>query len=452
MIINCRKPVSSLQSGWSAYLSGVFHMNRLGERIDHHTEGTALAILEGRSPRRGMVRLLPFIGPAFIASVAYIDPGNFATNIESGSRFGFALLWVVILSSLSAYFVQTLAAKLGTVSGRNLAEQCRESYPRSLVFSMWIGMEAVAMATDLAEFIGASIAFHILFSVSLAMAAGLTALSASIVLAVQAYGFRPFEWVISAFVGFVALAYLLELAIAQPDWLRIGSHFLPQAMPPAALFLAVSIVGATIMPHVIFLHSALTQNRIRVREPAHIRPLLRFQFWDILVAMTLATATNVAMLLMAAIAFHEHGIDHVVDLSQAYRTLTPVLGAGAAILFALALLASGISATTVGTYAGQIIMQGFVNIRIPLWVRRSLTLVPSFMIVAFSGWNLTRVLIWTQVLISFGLPIALIPLMDFTSRKKVMGLFVNRALSWGFGWGLAFFLVGLNLALIVVMI
>ncbi len=425
-------------------------MTRLGERIDHYTEGAALAILEGRSQRRGMVRLLPFIGPAFIASVAYIDPGNFATNIASGSQFGFLLLWVVIASSLSAYFVQTLAAKLGTVSGRNLAEQCRERYPHYLVLSMWIGMEAVAMATDLAEFIGASIAFHMLFPVSLAAAGGLTALSASIVLAVQAYGFRPFEWVISAFVGFVALAYLIELGIARPDWARIGSHLLPATMSHAALFLAVGIVGATIMPHVIFLHSALTQDRVRVRAAEHIRPLLRFQFWDILVAMTLATATNAAMLIMAAVAFHGHGMDDVVDLSQAYRTLTPILGSGASVLFALALLASGISATTVGTYAGQIIMQGFINIRTPLWIRRSLTLVPSFLIVAFSGWNLTHVLIWTQVLISFGLPIALIPLMDFTSRRKVMGAFANRLLSWGFGWGLALFLIALNLTLIVV--
>jgi manganese transport protein len=427
-------------------------MNRLGERIDHYTEGAALAVLEGRSPRRGMIRFLPFIGPAFIAAVAYIDPGNFATNIASGSQFGFSLLWIVIASSLSAYFVQTLAAKLGTVSGRNLAEQCRERYPHNLVLSMWIGMEAVAMATDLAEFIGASIAFHMLFPVSLAVAGGLTALSASIVLAVQAYGFRPFEWVISAFVGFVALAYLIELGIAQPDWIQIGSHFLPGTMSHAALFLAVSIVGATIMPHVIFLHSALTQKRIRVREAEHVRPLLRFQFWDILVAMTLATATNAAMLIMAAIAFHEHGMNDIVDLSQAYRTLTPILGAGAAVLFALALLASGISATTVGTYAGQIIMQGFVNIRIPLWIRRSLTLVPSFVIVAFSDWNLTRVLIWTQVLISFGLPIALIPLMDFTSRRKVMGTFANHPLSCGFGWSLTLLLVVLNVTLIVVML
>ncbi len=426
-------------------------MNR-STKLDTATVNHALQVLEGKSRRRGLSRMLPFLGPAFIASVAYIDPGNFATNVESGSRYGMALLWVVILASLSAYFVQILAARLGTVTGYNLAEQCRRTYPKPVVMGMWAGMELVAVATDLAEFIGATIAFHILLPVTLADAALLTALAATLVLAVQSHGFRPFEWVIAAFVGFVAVAYVIELFAAPPRWAQVESHLLNPGIPQGGLFLAVGIVGATIMPHVIFLHSSLTQKRIRVDEPRHVRTLLRYETWDIVVAMSIATLTNAAMLIMSAAAFHHPGIPLIIGLSQAYHTLTPLLGPIAATLFALALLASGISATTVGTFAGQVMMQGFINFQIPIWLRRMLTLVPSFAIVVFSGWNLTQILLWTQVLISFGLPLALVPLADFTSRRTLMGSFVNPPTIRLTAWSFTVLLAILNLILIVGML
>ncbi len=393
---------------------------------DIKTVDAAIDVLDGQSSRRGLGRLWPFLGPAFIACVAYIDPGNFATNIQAGSQFGYRLIWVVIASNLMALLVQALSAKLGIATGVNLAEHCRNEFPRPMVWGMWGIMEIVAMATDLAEFLGAAIGFNLLFGMPLWAAAIATAIATFLILALEARGFRPFEAVISVLVGVIALCYLFETLLSPPDWKQVMIHsVLPSFGGREGVLLATGILGATVMPHVIFLHSALTQNRIVVRDPARLRRLFHFEIIDVTIAMGLAGMVNAAMLIMAASTFNKGGFTEVATIEEAYRTLEPLLGSAAGWVFAISLLASGLSSASVGTMAGQVIMQGFVHRQIPIWIRRLITMLPSVVVIAI-GLDPTRTLVLSQVVLSFGLPFALIPLVMFTRRRDLMKSLVNH--------------------------
>jgi manganese transport protein len=415
---------------------------------DAGTVSSAKAILEGGGAK-GWKRILPFLGPAFIASIAYVDPGNFATNIEAGSRFGYLLLWVIFASNLMAMLIQSLSAKLGIVTGRNLAELCRESVPGPVAKLLWILMEVVAMATDLAEFIGAALGFQILFGIPLIVGGFLTVISTFLILGLERHGFRPLEAVITGFLGIIALCYVFETFIDMPDWASMGLAFVPPRFDgPESVVLAAGILGATVMPHAIFLHSALTQGRIRVSEEAHIRKLLRFERVDVLMAMGIASLVNAAMLVMSASTFHATGRADVAGIEEASRTLEPLLGKAASVVFGLSLLASGLASSTVGTSAGQIIMQGFIKKQIPVWLRRVITVVPS-MLVIILGLDPTRTLVASQVLLSFGLPFVVIPLVVFTSQRRRMGVFANSRLTMTAAYATAAVIVSLNLYLIV---
>jgi manganese transport protein len=414
-----------------------------------NTEKAATLILSGESNKRGLARLLPFMGPAFIASIAYMDPGNFATNIQGGAQFGYTLLWVVVASNLMAMLIQALSAKLGIASGRNLAELCREHFPRPVVIGMWVLMEIVAMATDLAEFLGAALGFYLLFGIPLWVAGFLTALATFIILGLERYGFRPLEAVITAMIGVISLSYLIETILGRPDWLQVAKHaFIPQFSGAESVLLAAGILGATVMPHVIFLHSSLTQKRIVVRKPAQLRMLFRFELVDVVVAMGVAGLINAAMLMMSAATFYRAGMFTVGTIQQAYLTLEPLLGKASSVVFALSLLAAGLSSSSVGTMAGQVIMQGFLHTHIPVWIRRLTTMLPS-MIVIIIGLDPTRVLVISQVVLSFGLPFAIIPLIIFTSRRKVMNVLVNHTFTNIIATIMASLIILLNIYLLV---
>jgi manganese transport protein len=393
---------------------------------DTRTQDAATEILSGKSKKGPLARLLPFLGPAFIASVAYVDPGNFATNIQGGAQFGYTLLWVIVVSNLMAMLIQALSAKLGIATGMNLAEHCRSKFPRPVVLSMWILMEVVAMATDLAEFLGAAVGFNLLLGIPLWVAGILTAIATFLILGLERFGFRPLEAVITSLVGVISVSYLVETILDRPDWgLVINNAIIPRFAGPQSIILAVGILGATVMPHAIFLHSALTQGRIRVKDPNQMRMLFRFEIMDVLIAMGMASLINGAMLIMAASSFHSQGQVTVGTLEEAYKTLEPLLGSAASWFFAISLLASGLSSSSVGTMAGQVIMQGFLHREIPVWIRRIATMVPSI-IVIFIGLDPTRTLVISQVVLSFGLPFAIIPLVMFTSKREIMGILVNR--------------------------
>jgi manganese transport protein len=358
--------------------------------------------------------------------VAYIDPGNFATNIQGGAQFGYTLLWVLVASNLSAMLIQALSAKLGIATGLNLAELCRERSPRPVTLGMWVLMEIVAMATDLAEFLGAALGFHLLFGIPLWVGGLLTAITTIVILGLERYGFRPLEAVIAALLGVVGVCYLIETILDRPDWGDVLRHAVtPGFAGGESVLLASGILGATVMPHVIFLHSALTQNRIVVRDPAQQRRLFRFQLVDVAVAMSIAGLINAAMLIMAASTFFAQGLTDVASIEEAHRTLDPLLGSAASAVFAISLLASGLSSSAVGTMAGQVVMQGFLRRRIPIWVRRLVTMAPALYVIG-AGWDPTRTLVISQVVLSFGLPFAVIPLVRFTSQRRVMGTLVNR--------------------------
>ncbi len=396
---------------------------------DASTLRTAKEVLEGKSKKSAFARLMPFIGPAFIASVAYMDPGNFATNIQGGAKFGYTLLWVIVASNLMAMLIQTLSAKLGIATGKNLAEQCRENFPRPVVLAMWVLAEIVAMATDLAEFLGAAVGFNLLFGIPLWLAGILTAIATFIILSLERYGFRPIEAVITSLVGVISVCYLIETVLDKPDWGLVVRHaFIPQFAGPESILLATGILGATVMPHAIYLHSALTQGRIVTRDPKKLRRLFKYEIIDVVVAMGLASFINAAMLIMAASTFHRAGATSVGTLEQAHLTLTPLLGPASGIFFGLSLLISGLSSSSVGTMAGQVIMQGFLHKEIKVWIRRLATMVPS-LIVIFIGLDPTRTLVISQVLLSFGLPFAIVPLVMFTRRNDLMGSLVNKPIT-----------------------
>lgn len=404
----------------------------------------AVDVLERRSRRSWFGRVLLFMGPAFVASVAYMDPGNFATNIQGGAKYGYSLLWVVLGSSCMAMLMQVLSAKLGIATGRNLAELCRLHYPRPAVWAMWAAMEGVAIATDLAEFLGAAVGFNLLFGIPLGVAALVTAVLTFLLLGLERYGFRPLEVVIAAFVGVVAACYLVETILGRPEWGRVAAGLVtPRFQDRESVLLGAGILGATVMPHVIFLHSALTQGRVVVRDPALQKRLFRYEFGDVMVAMSVAGLINAAMLIMAAATFHKAGLTSVGTLEDAHRTLEPLLGPAAGWVFAISLLAAGLSSTSVGTMAGQVIMQGFLERHIPIWVRRGATILPSVAVIAL-GVDPTRTLVISQVVLSFGLPFAIIPLIRFTSRREVMGGLVNHPVTTGFAMTAAALVLALN--------
>jgi manganese transport protein len=389
------------------------------------TEQTTLGIREVLAGRRGGLRsALLFAGPAVIVSIAYMDPGNYATNIQAGAAFGYGLLWVVLMASLIAMLFQVLSAKLGIVTGQNLAEMCRAQFPLPVVYAMWGVSEIAAMATDLAEFLGGAIGLSLLLKLPLLAGMVVTALVTYGILLFDRRGFRPLELIIGGLVSVVGLCFLIEMFIAPVAWGQAGLHSVVPSLPDAeALTVAVGIIGATIMPHAVYLHSALTQARAPGRDAQERRALLRFSNRECIIALAGAGAVNMAMVMMASSAFHA-GHSDVAEIQTAYHMLTPLLGAGAAIVFLISLMASGISSSAVGTMAGQVIMQGFVNFRIPLAVRRLVTMVPAFLVI-FYGANVTDALVLSQVVLSFALPLPMIALVLFTRRRDLMGEFVN---------------------------
>ncbi len=410
------------------------------------TRARARAVLDGR--RKGLLAWLPFLGPAFVASVAYIDPGNYATNIQSGSAYGYNLLWVIVLANLMAMLLQTLSAKLGVATGHNLAELCRLKFSKPVVYAMWIAAEISAMATDLAEFLGASIALNLLFGIPLLYATLLTGIITYIMLLLERRGFRPLEALIIVLVGVIAACYIVETLFSQPDWRQVGIHsVVPWIGSTQSVLFAVSIIGATVMPHVIYLHSSLTQQRIIPRSEKEARRIFHLNIPDVVLAMGLAGLVNMAMLYMAAATFHAHGHSDVADINTAYQTLTPLLGGAASIIFAVSLLASGLSSSTVGTMAGQVIMQGFVGFTIPIWIRRLVTMLPAILVVAL-GFNATQSLVISQVILSFVLPLPVITLVMFTRRRDIMGSLANSRVTTWAAIACSVVIVGLNIWLL----
>lgn len=377
---------------------------------------------EGRGWRSGLL----FAGPAVVASVAYMDPGNYATNIQAGAGYGYALLWVVVAANLMAMLFQALSARLGIVTGRNLAELSRDHFPRPLVRVMWVVSEIGAIATDLAEFLGGAIGLSLLFGLPLLAGMTITAIVTYGLLLFERWGFRPMELVIGAFVGAIGLCYLAEMLIAPIDWAGAAGGAVTPSLPDhGALTIAVGIIGATIMPHAIYLHSGLTQNRAPIRGDADRRRLLRYSNIEVVLALGVAGMVNLAMVMMAASAFHQ-GHAEVAEIETAYHTLTPLLGGAAAGIFLASLIASGISSSVVGTMAGQMIMQGFLHVHVPVWLRRLVTMVPAFLVAA-SGLDNTRALVLSQVVLSAALPVPMIALIVFSGRRDVMGDYVIPA-------------------------
>jgi manganese transport protein len=397
---------------------------------------------------RTRFRILPFLGPAFIACVAYIDPGNFATNIAGGSKFGYTLVWVIVASNLMAMLIQTLSAKLGIATRRNLPEVCRDEFSRRTSIGLWIQAEVIAMATDLAEFLGAAIGFSLLLGTSLLFSTFLTGVAAFLILGLQRYGFRPFEAVIASIVGVIGACYLIELFYANPDLGAVTHHaVVPSFQGSESVLLAVGILGATVMPHVIYLHSALTQDRIVADSDSSAKRLMRYTRIDVIVAMAIAGLINMSMLVMAASTFWQSGLPDVDSLEGAHSTLEPILGGAAGAIFAIALLGSGLSSSAVGTLAGQVVMQGFIRRQIPVWVRRVVTMIPAFVVVAL-GVNPSRTLVLSQVVLSFGIPFALVPLVYFTSRRDLMGVLVNHKVTTGAAAVVAAGIIALNVFLL----
>jgi manganese transport protein len=428
-------------------LEGVQESRPFDRSTIHH----AIEVMEGRHRGR-LGRLLPFLGPAFVASVAYVDPGNFATNIQGGARYGYMLLWVIVASNLMAMLVQSLSAKLGIATGRNLAEMCRERFPRPVVWGMWGISELVAMATDLAEFLGAALGFYLLFHIPLLPAALLTGVVTLVILALERVGFRPIEVVITILVAVIAIAYLIETILDRPDWGAVATGaFVPRFSDTDSVLLATGILGATVMPHVIFLHSALTQRRIVPRDANEAKRIFRFEIVDVMVAMGIAGAVNGAMLIMAAATFHAAGMAEIASIEEAHRTLEPLLGRASSQVFAISLLASGLSSATVGTMSGQIIMQGFLHRSVPIWVRRLVTMAPAIVVIAMEL-DPTWTLVISQVVLSFGLPFAIIPLVLFTSRTSIMAELTNRRLTTAAAWLATSVIVALNVFLLVQLI
>ncbi len=393
------------------------------------SERTTAAIGETLAGRRhGMRSALLFAGPAIIASIAYVDPGNYATNIQAGAGYGYTLLWVVLMANLIAMLFQALSAKLGIVTGRNLAEMCREQFPVPVVWAMWAVSEVAAMATDLAEFLGGAIGLALLFDMPLMAGMVVTAIVTYGILMFESRGYRPMELIIGALVAVIGLCYVIEIFIAPIAWGEAAYHMvLPNIPDAAALTISVGIIGATVMPHAVYLHSGLTQNRAPARDQNERRKLLKYSNIEVVLALAVAGMVNMAMVMMAASAFHA-GHSEVAEIETAYHLLTPLLGGAAAAVFLVSLIVSGVSSSVVGTMAGQMIMQGFVRFYIPIWVRRLVTMVPAFAVVAM-GVNATDALVLSQVVLSIALPVPMIALVLFTRNRKLMGEFANRRIT-----------------------
>jgi manganese transport protein len=413
--------------------------------MSRRTESAIREVLEGRGGGRG--RFLLFAGPAVTASIAYMDPGNFATNIQAGARYGYGLLWVVLLANLTAMLFQALSAKLGIVTGKNLAEHCRDATTRPVRLALWGISEVAAMATDLAEFLGGAIGLSLLTGMPLMAGMAVTAVVTYAILLLENEGFRPLEIAIGAMVGTIGLCYAVELLIAPVAWGAAAQGLVTPKIPDAeALTIAVGIIGATVMPHALFLHSGLTQGRGNPRTEADRRLLVRYSNREVVVALLLAGLVNMAMVIMAAAAFHL-GHSEVAEIGEAYRTLTPLLGPAAGAAFLVSLLASGISSSVVGTLAGQMVMQGFTGWRIPLLVRRLVTMLPAFVVVAI-GVDPTRALVLSQVVLSLALPVPMVALVVFTRRRSVMGPFANGPLTQAAAVAGAAVVLGLNAVLL----
>ncbi len=408
---------------------------------------------EDRSPlermrSRGRVRgVIGLLGPAFVAAVAYIDPGNFATNIAGGAKYGYMLVWVIVAANLMAMLVQYLSAKTGIATGKNLPELAREHFRRPVTWGLWVQAEMIAIATDIAEFVGAAIALNLLFGVPPFASGLITAVVAFAILELQTRGHRKFELAITGFLGIVFLGFMYDLLQVGVDRSAFAAGLVPHFDGTDSVLLAVGILGATVMPHVVYLHSALTSSRIKPRDLAERRSLLRFQRLDVALAMGLAGFINITMLVVAAQLFHNSGLTDVDSIEGAHSNLNALLGGGAALAFAVALLASGLSSSSVGTFAGQVVMQGFINRRIPLFARRAITMVPSLIVLAI-GVNPSTTLVISQVVLSFGIPFALVPMVLLTRRKDIMGGLVNRPFTTVVASIVAAMIIALNLFLL----
>ncbi len=409
----------------------------LGPPVPHVS---ALRAIRARGRIRGRLGML---GPAFVAAVAYIDPGNFATNIAGGAKYGFLLVWVIIAANLMAMLVQYLSAKVGVATGRSLPELCREALPRPVTWGLWVQAEIIAIATDLAEFVGAAIALNLLFGVPPFTAGLMTAAVAFGILALQTRGYRRFELAIAALLGIVLLGFAYDLSNVSVDAGAFAGGLVPGFQGTDSILIAVGILGATVMPHVVYLHSALTQNRIKPEDDDERRELMRFQRVDVMIAMGVAGIINLTMLVVAAELFHTAGKTGIHTIEGAHAGLNTLLGGGAALAFAVALLASGLSSSSVGTYAGQVVMQGFINFRIPLFLRRAITMIPALVVLAM-GLDATSTLVASQVVLSFGIPFALVPMILLTRRHDLMGALVNRPATTALAGVVAALIIGLN--------
>jgi manganese transport protein len=383
------------------------------------------------------------MGPAFVACIAYVDPGNFATNIAGGAQFGYLLLWVLLTANLMGMLIQNLSAKIGIATGKNLPELCREHFRRPVTVGLWVQAELIAMATDLAEFVGAAIALNLLFGVPMFHAGLITAIVAFGILALQGRGHRRFELVIIGFLGVIILGFLYDTLRIGFDAGEAARGFIPGFAGTESILLATGILGATVMPHVIYLHSALTQDRLKPRDAKERRALLRYQRVDVTIAMGLAGLVNMSMLILAASLFHANGLTSLDSIEEAHSQFGSLVGPGAALAFALALLASGLASSSVGTYAGQVVMQGFINRTIPLVLRRAITMAPALIVLAL-GANPSRALVISQVVLSFGIPFALVPLVMLTRRVDIMGTLVNRRLTTVMASIVAAMIIALN--------
>ncbi|UOQ46503.1 Nramp family divalent metal transporter [Halobacillus salinarum] len=397
--------------------------------------------------KKGLKRLLPFLGPAFIAAVAYIDPGNFATNIQAGSKFGYMLLWVIFASNLMAILIQSLSAKLGIATGQNLPEVARDHFPKWASIGLWIQGELIVMATDLAEFIGAALGLYLIFGIPMLPSALITAAASFLILELQRKGVRPLEAVITGMVFIVVIAFGVQVFFSQPEAAPLMKGlFVPKFDGVSSVLLAAGILGATVMPHAIYLHSALTQRRIVGETEQEKVKIFKFEFVDILIAMIIAGLINASMLVVASALFNTNGIV-IADLDVAFHNFEVLLSPGAAILFGVGLLSAGLSSSSVGTMSGDVIMQGYIRRRIPIYLRRFITMLPPLAII-ISGVNPTYALVMSQVILSFGIAFALIPLIMFTSRKKLMGQLVNRKGTTVISWLIAILIIILNLFLL----
>jgi len=414
-------------------------------------EAGAVALPARELPRLrsggGLRGILPLLGPAFVAAVAYVDPGNFATNISAGAKYGYLLLWVVLAANLIAMLVQNLSAKIGLATGKNLPELCREHFPRPVTWGLWVQAELIAMATDLAEFVGAAIALNLLFGIPLFPAGIITAIVAFAILTLQTRGMRRFEVAIAGMLGVILLGFLYDTLRIGFDTGQAAAGFVPHLDGHESIVLAAGILGATVMPHVIYLHSALTQRRYTMRDERDRLRLARFMRVDVALALGLAGIVNMAMLIVAASLFHAGGVTGVSSIEQAHGQFSSLAGSSAGVAFGLALMASGFASSSVGTFAGQVVMQGFIARTIPLVLRRAVTMAPALIVLAL-GLNPTRSLVISQVVLSFGIPFAVVPLVLLTRRRDVMGALVNTRLTTVVASVVAALIIALNIFLL----